>query len=301
MSLRITLPTAEAVTEGVDLSGKVAVITGVNSGLGYESMRVLCLRGAHVIGTARTLDKARQACESVQGQASPVACELGEPESVLAATERIIEISGEVDILLCNAGIMAPAELGIVHAYSSPLELQFATNHMGHFLLTQRLLPALHEAESARIVVTSSMGHVHTPKGGIDFDNLDAAQGYKAMAAYGQSKLANILMCRELASRLAGSNVTANAVHPGVIRTQLDRSSAGLLKSLMRAGARLVERSIAQGAATQCYVAAHPALDGVSGQYFADCRPKTPSKYAQDPMLAARLWDHSELLAQKYL
>ncbi len=293
--------TTEQVTEGIDLSGKTILITGVNSGLGYESMRVLAMRGAHVIGAARTLEKAQAACDSIEGRTTPIACELGDPASVVACAREIISQFEVIDVLMANAGIMSPADLSLINDYASPLEAQFATNHMGHFVLIHHLLPLLKRATQGRIVLLSSMGHVQSPKGGIDFDNLDCHQGYNPWETYGQSKLANILCARHLNTLLADTAVTANAVHPGVIKTNLSRNSAGLMFRVIQFFANFVERTVPQGAATQCYVATHPSLATTGGEYFADCNIKQPSDYALDDALASRLWDESVILAAAYL
>ncbi len=297
---------AEQVTAGVDLSGKTALITGVNSGLGLESMRVLASRGAHIIAAARSLDKAQQACAEIKtvvkdAVLTPVACELSDPRSILSCVETIQNTFTTLDILMANAGIMSPTNLTVATGYTKPLEMQFATNHIGHFLLINHLLPLLKNAHQGRIVLLSSMGHLQTPKQGIDFTNLDCAQGYNPWQTYGQSKLANILCAKELSQQLLASRVTVNAVHPGVIRTNLNRNSTGALFQLINFFANFVERSIAQGAATQCYVATHPALDKISGAYFVDNNIAEPSKHAKNPILAKQLWRESLNLVDGYL
>jgi retinol dehydrogenase 12 len=289
--------TAEQVTAGVDLSGKVALITGVNSGLGLESMRVLASRGAHVIAAARTREKAAEACASIEGQTTPIACELSDLESVSRCADEISDLNLPIDILMCNAGIMALSELQTRYG----IEMQFLTNHLGHFVLVNKLLQRVKEAQAGRIVILSSMGHQQCPKGGIDFDNLSGDKGYDSWKFYGQSKLANVLMAKELAVRLKDSEATAYAVHPGVIRTNLARNTGGIASKLISVIARLFERTVAQGAATQCYVATHPDVAGMSGSYFADCNPAEPSSYACDPKLAARLWQVSGELVADYL
>ncbi len=293
--------TAEQVTEGVDLSGKIILITGVNSGLGYESMRVLAMLGAHIIGAARSYEKAEQACNSIDGKTTPIACELSDPKQVVTCANTIAEQFDRIDVLMANAGIMSPATLTQAEGYTQPLEMQFATNHMGHFVLINRLLPLLKNAQQGRVVLLSSMGHVQTPKTGIDFDNLDGSQGYNPWETYGQSKLANILCANQLSQQLSGTSVTANSVHPGVIRTNLDRNSAGLMFRVIQFFANFFERTVAQGAATQCYVAAHPSLTQTSGEYFADSNIAEPSKHAKDKTLAQKLWDQSVALARVYL
>ena len=175
--------TAEDVTSGLDLSGLNILITGVNSGLGFESMRVLADRGAHVIGAARTLKKAREACKSVQGKTTPVACELSDMSSVAKCAEKVKALAIPIDRIICNAGIMALPKLQVKNG----LEMQFLTNHMGHFLLLSLLQETVKESSEGRIVLLSSAAHQLTVKGGINFNNLDGSRGYSAWQFYGQS------------------------------------------------------------------------------------------------------------------
>jgi len=277
--------TTTQVTQGLDLSGKTIVVTGVNSGLGFESMRVLAQRGAHVIGLARTLDKARRACSSVSGATTPLACELSDLPSVVDAAAAISARCETVDVLMCNAGIMAPVE----HRQKNGLEIQFLTNHVGHYLLIRKLEAKLRAAPSARVVITSSGGHSHAPRQGIEFDNLSGEDSYNAWKSYGQSKLANILCAKFLAREFADANVCVNALHPGVIQTNLARDTGGLMTGVIRLFAPLFERSIEQGAATQVYLAVHPECEGVTGEYFADCKVAKPSAHARNLELAEQL------------
>ncbi len=291
-------PTAEQVTQGVDLSGGTAVITGVNSGIGQETLRVLSLRGAHVYGLARTLEKASLACAGAPGEATPLECELGDWQSVRRCAEAIKSDGRAIDILIANAGIMAPRELALHHG----LESQFAVNHMGHFILAHHLLEQIRRAGGGRIALLSSDAHKLLPmsKTGIDFDNLDGSRGYRPWRFYGQSKLANLLHAKALAARLAGSGATANALHPGVIKTGLGRE-AGFLNAVAYFLSKPVSLNIPQGAATSCFVATSPELEGVSGQYFANCRMARYSRLADEEALVERLWRHSEALARDYL
>lgn len=289
--------TAEQVTEGTDLSGKTILITGANSGLGFESMRVLTERGAHVIAVARTLQKAQQACDKVNGETTPVACELSELESVVACADTVDAMDIPIDVLLTNAGIMALPKL----EQKMGLEMQFLTNHLGHFVLINRLLERVKEADAGRVVMLSSLAHMQAPKGGIQFDNLSGEKRYSGWAFYGQSKLANLLTSNELARRLEGSNATSNAVHPGIIDTNLGRNMAGIASGFVSLVTLPIKRSIPQGAATQCYLASHPNLEGVSGRYFTDSNPSWTSHYARDKNLAKRLWEVSEELAADFL
>lgn len=275
--------TAEEATEGVDLSGKTFVVTGCNSGLGLETARVLTLRGARVIGTARTKEKAEAALADFEG-AVPLECELSEPASARACAAALLEL-GPLDGIVCNAGIMALPEANRKHG----VELQMLTNHIGHFTLVTGALDAL--ADDARVVMVSSGAHHMIPESGIELDDLSAENGYDQWQRYGQSKLANILFAKQLAKRFEGTARTANALHPGVIRTNLARHLPDRAEGMI-SKARV--KTIPQGAATQTYLATHPDLADVSGQYYADCQPKGTHERADDVALAESLWAKTE-------
>lgn len=280
--------TAEEVSEGVDLSGKSFLITGVNSGLGQETARVLSLRGARVLGAARTEEKAQAACEGFAG-AVPVTCELGDPDSVRAAVAKVQEL-GPLDGLIANAGIMALPDRELLHGQ----EKQFYVNHVGHFQLVTGLLGSL--APDARVVILSSSAHGMAPEGGIQFDDLTFESGYKGWTAYGQSKLANLLFAKELSRRLEGSDQVANACHPGVIATNLGRHMSLGMRIVMPLASLIAFKSIPQGAATQTYLAAHPDAAKVSGEYYADCNPAKHSRHARNAEMAKKLWDVTEAI-----
>lgn len=280
--------TADDVTDGLELSGKTILVTGSNSGIGKETLRVLARRGAHVIAAARTVDKAAAACNEVGGETTPVACELSEPASVRACVEQVIALGRPLDAIICNAGIMALPKLELKYGY----ELQFFTNHVGHFILVTSLIDQL--ADAGRVVMVSSDAHRGAPSQGIEFDNLKGEGAYRPWAAYGQSKLANLLFANELARRFEGTNKTANSIHPGVIHTNLARSMNPVVGIALAIGAPLVLKSVGEGAATQCYAAVHPDLAGVRGKYFQDCNEGKPTRNGRDPVLAERLWATSE-------
>ena len=280
--------TAEDVTKGLDLTGRTILVTGCNSGIGKETLRVLAKRGAHVIAAARTVEKARAACDEVVGETTPIACELSDPASVKACAAQVIAFGRPLDAIICNAGIMALPKLNVQHGY----ELQFFTNHVGHFILVTSLLDQL--ADDGRVVMVSSAAHNGAPSAGIQFDNLDCKRGYNPWANYGQSKLANLLFANQLAKRFAGTAKTANSLHPGVIHTNLTRSMNPLARVGLSIGAPLVLKSIPEGAATQCYLAVHPDVAGVSGKYFADCNESRTSAHGRDEAMAEELWDVSE-------
>jgi NAD(P)-dependent dehydrogenase (short-subunit alcohol dehydrogenase family) len=283
--------TAEEVTEGLSLAGKTILITGCNSGLGQEAMRVLALRGARVVGTARTEEKAKAAGAAMKGDTMPLACELSDPASVRACVESVKKAGLELDAIICNAGIMALPKLEKAHGY----ELQFFTNHIGHFILVTGLLEQLTEA--GRVVMLSSAAHAQAPKEGIQLDNLDGSKGYSDIRNYGQSKMANVLFAKELARRFAGTKRTANAVHPGVIATNLTRYIHPVFAAIFNATSPLFLKNVPQGAATEVYVATHPSLAGVSGEYFADCNIAKSRRDSCDPELAKKLWAASEKIA----
>lgn len=279
--------TAEQVTEGLSLVGKTLLVTGANAGLGAEVVRVLSLRGARVLATARTLEKAQLACAGL-AEATPLTCELSSPASVRGCVEAVKTSGARLDAIICNAGVMALPHLELVCGF----EKQFFTNHIGHFMLVTSLVDQMREA--GRVVMLSSSAHRAAPKVGIDFDNLDGSRGYAAWSAYGRSKLANLLFAKELSRRFAGSSKTANAVHPGVIRTSLQRHVNPLLSGGMAALGPLVLKSVAEGAATEVFAATHPSLATVSGAFLANCNIAEPRADANDPKLASRLWQASE-------
>ncbi|HEY5624145.1 MAG TPA: SDR family oxidoreductase [Gammaproteobacteria bacterium] len=279
--------TAEEVTAGIDLTGKTALVTGCNSGIGYETMRVLALRGAHVLGTARTMERGEEACASVEGRCTPLVLELTDFDSVVACADQVQARGVPLDILVCNAGVLF-RELRQVRG----LEMQFVVNHLGHFLLTHRLMEDVIAAPQGRVVVVSSVAHRNPGPGGIQFDDLSGS-GW-ASSAYGHSKLANGLFSLELARRFEGTRATSNSLHPGVVDTNIFRNLETRFS-----GRRL--KTLEEGAATTCYLATSPGLAGVSGYYFADCNPEEPTELMQDGEMASRLWDVSEELVRDYL
>jgi NAD(P)-dependent dehydrogenase (short-subunit alcohol dehydrogenase family) len=278
--------TAEEVTTGLDLSGTTAIVTGCNSGIGFETMRVLALRGAHVIGTARTRDKGLEACGKVSGGVTPVVLELSDFASVVACADRIHALTTQIDMLILNAGVVL-GELQQVYG----LEKQFVINHLGHFLLANRVLDLVKAAPQGRVVTVGSGSHRDAPPGGIQFDDL-SGKGWFGHA-YAHSKLANGLFSLELAKRFSDTNSTSNCLTPGPVRTSILRN--------VPASATRQAKSPAQGAATQCYVATNPLLEKTSGEYFKDCNPAPQSEYQRNEAMAARLWEVSTQLTARYL
>jgi WW domain-containing oxidoreductase len=284
--------TAEEVVAGLDLTGKTFLLTGCSSGLGFETLRVLTSKGARVLATARSREKAAEACAQVCGHATPVPCELADPGSVLACVEEVKAMGVSLDGIIANAGIMALPKLKKAHDY----ELQFFTNHVGHFLLVTGLLETL--SPTGRVVMLSSAAHKMAPSSGIDFDNLSGSRGYVSWRAYGQSKLANLLFAKSLARRFEGTERVACAVHPGVIKTNLGRHMGAMQNAVFGLGVPLFLKSVEQGAATQVWAAAHPDGARLSGKYLADVNEAASRKDADNLQLQDRLWERSEAIAQ---
>ncbi|MCD9008108.1 SDR family NAD(P)-dependent oxidoreductase [Luteimonas sp. XNQY3] len=284
--------TAEQVTEGLSLAGRTILVTGCNSGIGQEACRVLALRGALVLGTARTKEKATAACVTFPGKAIGYACELSDPSSVRGCVAAVKADGHRIDAIICNAGIMMLPKLEKSHGY----ELQFFTNHIGHFMLVTGLLDQL--KDESRVVVLSSEGHRQAPAGGIAFDNLSGDKGYKPLTAYGQSKMANLLFAKELQGRFSGTRKTAYAVHPGVVDTNLARNLGSVLRRGLAAIGPLFLKSVGEGAATEVFAAVNPKALPLAGSYLSNSNVEKPRADAEDAALAARLWAESEKIVQ---
>jgi len=277
--------TAEQATAGLDLRGRTIVVTGCNSGIGQETMRVLALRGAHVVGTARSREAGETACAAIEGRATPVVMDLADFDSVVAAGDTIRALGVPLDAVVCNAGVVLDA-LEQVRG----LEKTFVVNHLGHYLLVRRLLDRITAASQGRVVVLGSADERNAPPGGIQFDDLS---GGSWEARYAHSKLANGLFSLELARRLAGTRATSNCVSPGHTRTNILRNVGN--------GYRSDARSVQQGAATPCWLAGSPAAAGLNGGFWRDFAPAAQSDAQRDPAMAARLWTVSETLVRDWL
>jgi NAD(P)-dependent dehydrogenase (short-subunit alcohol dehydrogenase family) len=298
--------TADEVIAGINLSGKRAVVTGGSSGIGTQTARSLASAGAEVVIAVRDIGAGDSVAaginEALGRQAVSVAeVELADPASCLAFGA---EWSGVLDILVNNAGIMA---VQTREMSESGWELQFATNHLGHFALTLGLHPALKASGKARVVCLSSRGHLRSP---VVFDDINFMERtYDPLLAYGQSKTANVLMAVEASRRWAADGIAANAVHPGSIRaTRLGRHMSQQQIEGVSQTTSFRFKTIEQGAATSVLVAASPLLEGVGGHYFEDCsqsavlgpeitdlnaEPRGVAHYAVDPENAHRLWELS--------
>ena len=265
--------TAEQVTEGLDLRGKLAVVTGCTAGIGFETMRVLAMRGAFVVGTSRSLERAKEACSQVKGLTMPLRLDLGDFDIVAQCADVIRTLQQPIDILICNAGYRGG---GNERQLINGVEKHFVINHLGHFILVNRLMDRLYRSSQGRIVTVSSRAaYRDAPDEGILFDDLGMAGTYGDAMAYGHSKLANALFSLQLGELLRGTRMTSNALHPGVIKTELDRNLSAVSRFAWGAYVKFRGKTIEEGAATTCYVATSEDLGNISGRYFEDCNAFT--------------------------
>ncbi|MFP6641509.1 MAG: SDR family NAD(P)-dependent oxidoreductase, partial [Myxococcota bacterium] len=294
--------------QGIDLNGTEALVTGASGGLGAETARALASAGAAVTIAARNVEKANGVAESIRAahpsaKVGVIELDLTSLDSVRGCADRYRAEHDSLGLLVNNAGIMAcPLE-----RTGPGWEMQLATNHIGHFLLTGRLIPALRSGAAGRVVNLSSAGH---RLGAMDFDDPHFEQReYDKWGAYGQSKTANILFAVELDKRLADHDVRAFAVHPGMIMTELARHMGpqdfeDLQDRAGPTGGKLEFKSVEAGAATSVWVATAPELEGRGGLYCEDCGVSEEKSsddsllgyapYALDPEAARRLWDQTE-------
>ena len=275
------------------MDSKVVVVTGGTSGIGQVAATELARRGARIILIARDPDRAARALAELSGAGPDIAhrveyADLASIAETRRVAAKIAAAEPRIDVLINNAGALFNQR----RLSPDGLEMTFALNHMAYFVLTEGLKRTLLESGSARIVNTASGAHRGAA---LDFDDLQSERAYSGFQVYGRSKLCNILFTRELARRLQGTGVTANCLHPGFVATRFGDGSGGLLQALMPV-ARLGAISPQKGAATIVYLASSPDVASVSGLYFYQRKPDTPSPAALDNVAASRLWAESERL-----
>jgi len=290
-----------------DLSGKVAIVTGANSGIGKVTSLELARKGCHVIMACRSKEKALPEVEEIKkitknDKVEFMKLDLNSLEAVRGFSEEFISKNLPLHMLINNAGIMYPP----FQLSADGIESQFATNHVGHFYLTMLLLPVLESSQPSRIVNVSSILHSKTYPVGIQFDKINDKDAYDSSLAYGQSKLCNVLFTKELARRLEGKRIYVLSLHPGYVATDLQRNLYDwgfFWRMLGKLGYALVALSPEKGALTQLYAATSPEIEekNYRGEYFVPiAKRETPSEFSRNPELAKKLWSFTEdLLKQK--
>lgn len=281
-------PSASSAAEPGSLRGKVALITGANTGIGLVTARELARQGAQVFIACRPSEKSNQALEQVRAAASGqppelLPLDLEDLSSVRRCSETFLERKLPLHVLINNAGLA-----GARGRSKSGFELAFGVNHIGHFLLTEFLLPCIKASAPARIVTVASRAHYRVKAW--DWDALRRPSASRTgLPEYGVSKLANVLFSAELGRRLAGTGVNTYALHPGVVATDVWRSVPWPFRSLIKLGMISVE----EGAKTTLYCAASPEVAGETGLYYDKCASRRPSALGRDDALAAELWKRS--------
>lgn len=324
--------TTSDVIQGIDLNGKVAVVTGASTGLGLETARTLSAAGAQVVMVARNNEKLTKAMKTIHAEQNkaklfPLIMDLNDQESVRTAAKSLSDDFSSIDYLINNAGVMACAFDTTVQG----IESQFGCNHIGHFLFTCLVIPLLKQSEAARVISLSSAGHKIAS---VDLSDINfEKRGYEKWTAYGQSKSANALFALELNKRLEGSNISAFSVHPGMIMTELGRhldeddikmlvgspkkdkniDSEDTAKDLLKAEGKSEKKSspfktIPQGAATSVWAATSDSLQGKGGEYLENCQIAEANiksmnggfaDHIVDAELASALWELSEDLVNE--
>lgn len=299
--------TTDEVLDGIDLAGKRALVTGATAGIGVETARALAAHGAAVTLTARNMDRGAKVVDDIRASTGNDAVEvmeleLGSLASIRSFAENFLARHNSLDLLINNAGVMACPYMETEDGF----EMQFGTNHLGHFLMTNLLVPALLKGAPSRVVALSSRGHHMS---GVDFEDVGFKnREYNKWISYGQSKTANIHFAVGLDKRLADRGVRAYAVHPGVIETELSRHMDDQDRAMMEQRAESMGgwkfKSIPAGAATSIFAATAPELEGKGGVYLEDCHvadinddegaEEGVRSYALDPQAADRLWSLSE-------
>jgi len=288
--------TADKVLAGIDLTGKRMVVTGCNSGIGFETMSALGANGAQVIGLARSLRDAEIACAKAGPSCSPLACDLADLDSVAAAAGAIRALQVPLDSVVANAGIANLPTLQTRYG----VEMQLLVNHIGHFALVNQLSGLVRDGTGRIVIVSSSAGIDRAPAEGIMFDNLDGHRFYEPFTFYGQSKLANALFAKELSRRLSSRGIAVNAVHPGATRGTGLNKHVNVPLRIALAAARWFMKSAPQGAATQALLAASPSVSGITGEFWSDCQIAKGSPMLEDADLARRLWEASDDIVARH-
>jgi WW domain-containing oxidoreductase len=287
--------TANQVLAGVDLTRKWILVTGCNEEVGFETMNAFAANGAHVFGLANSLASAKSACDQIGPHATPVECDLADLDSVAAASQMIRGLHVSLDAIVANAEVARPLTLRTRYG----IELQFLSNHIGHFSLVNQLLELVRNGTGRIVIVSSDASVVQAPPEGIMFDNLDGHRFYEPMTFYGQSKFAVALYAKELSRRLRGRAIAVNSLHPGPTK------GTGLRKDLFRP-LRMVRstlqqfmKSVGRRAATAALLAASPRVTGITGECWSDCQIAEGNPLLNDSELGKRLWQVSMQIVRR--
>ena len=272
------------------MAGRTVLVTGGTSGIGRATAAGLAAMGARVAITGRDRARAESAAREIRpvggGPADVFVADMSSQAEVRRLAAEVLQACPRIDVLVNNVG----GYWSTRHVTADGLERTFALDHLAPFLLTDLLLGRLKASGHARVVTVASGAHA---MGRIDFDDLQGERSWSGSRAYSQAKLANVLFTYELARRLQGSTVTANALHPGVVRTSFGAEDPGVAQKLLVPLLRPFLKTPAQGAATSIHLASAPGLEHVTGLYFASSKPKRSSKASYDEKVAARLWQVS--------
>lgn len=283
------------------MSAKTVVVTGATAGIGLEAAKEFARRGARVMITARDEAKGEKAVAEITSAGEgrvlveAVACDFSSISSIRAAAAIIKQRTDRIDVLLNNAGAVNMER----SKSADGLELTFAVNHIGYFVFTDELLDLIKLSAPSRVVNVASDAHKAARKG-VTFDDLERTRGYAGFSVYGETKLMNILYTRELARRIAGSGVTVNCLHPGVIASGFGLNNKGFFGWVVSTFGPWVLLKPAQGAQTSIFLCASPEVEGVTGGYFAKNKIAKTTRFGDDAEAARRLWDISEAIAGKH-
>jgi retinol dehydrogenase 12 len=274
------------------MGGKTVLVTGATAGIGEVTARELARKGARVVLVGRSASKCEATAAMIRrATGSPdvetLVADLSSQADVRKVAGEFLDRHDRLDVLVNNAGAMFTKRRESVDG----IEMTFALNHLGYFLLTNLLLDTLKGSSPSRVVSVASDAHRFVSK--VDFDDPRGAKKYGGWHAYSQSKLANILFTAELARRLSGTGVTANCLHPGFVASNFTEGN-GAMGWMMRRLAGLVAIPVDEGAKTSIYLASSPEVEGITGKYFARVKSAEPTRAAQDQAAAARLWALSE-------
>lgn len=280
------------------MKGKVCLITGANSGIGYETPLGLARMGARVVMVCRdrlrgTIAQTQIMWETGNNTVDLMIADISSSDQVRRLAAQFKNRFDHLDVLINNAGIF------VFNPYTNRdgIEITFATNYLGHFLLTNLLLKMLLASAPARVINISSIGHILTKK--IDFQHLKNIEGLSSLQAYAQSKLANLMFTYELARRLDGTGVTVNAIDPGIVRTNLANNATGFVKVIRWFTFEVLGAPPENTARIISYLASAPEVENVTGKYFFKCKPKASSKISYDEKSWQRLWQVSEELTRE--